>query len=73
MSCPKCASNGKLTKSTRIQVVTALVSTRPRSVILESLDKTGSEEIVRLATDPEQSDPMLVRVREAVGVVFDKK
>ena len=44
-----------------------------RSVILESLDKTGSEEIVRLATDPEQSDPMLIRVREVVGVVFDKK
>lgn len=36
------------------------------SVILESLDKVGSEEIVRLSTDPEQPDPMLVRV------VFDK-
>ena len=43
-----------------------------KSVILESLDKTGSEEMVRLSTDPEQPDPMLVRVREVVGVVFDK-
>ena len=43
-----------------------------KSVILESLDKTGSEEMVRLSTDPEQPGPMLVRVREVVGVVFDK-
>ena len=44
-----------------------------RSIILESLDKTGSEKIVRLSTDPGQSEPLLVRVREVVGVVFDKK
>ena len=43
-----------------------------RWVILESLDKTGSEEMVRLSTDPEQPGPMLVGVREVVGVVFDK-
>ncbi len=43
-----------------------------RWVILESLDKTGSEEMVRLSTDPEQLGPMLVGVREVVGVVFDK-
>ncbi len=43
-----------------------------RSVILESLDKTGSEEMVHLWTDLEQPGPMLVRVREVVGVVFDK-
>ena len=43
-----------------------------KSVILESLDKTESEEMVRLSTDPEQPGPMLVRVREVVGVVFDK-
>ena len=44
-----------------------------RSVILESLDKTGAEEILRLSTDREQRGRMLVRVREVVGVVFDKK
>ncbi len=44
-----------------------------KSVILESLDKTGSEEQVRLWTDSRQSGPMLVRVREVVGVVFDLK
>ncbi|MCY4419783.1 MAG: ATP-binding protein [Gammaproteobacteria bacterium] len=43
-----------------------------KSVILESLDKTGAEEMVRLSTDPEQPGPMLLRVREVVGVVFDK-
>lgn len=43
-----------------------------KSIILESLDKTGSEELVRLSTDPEQAGPTLVRVREVVGVVFDK-
>ena len=43
-----------------------------RSVILESLDKTGSEEMVRLSTNPERPGPMLVRIREVVGVVFDK-
>ena len=43
-----------------------------KSVILESLDKTGSEEMVRLSTDPEQAGPMLIRVREVVGVLFDK-
>lgn len=41
-------------------------------MILESLDKVGSEEIVRLSPDPEQPDPMLVRIREVVRVVFDK-
>lgn len=43
-----------------------------KSIILESLDKTGSEELVRLSADPEQAGPTLVRIREVVGVVFDK-
>ena len=43
-----------------------------KSVILESMDKTGFDEMVRLSTDPEQPGPMLVGVREVVGVVFDK-
>ena len=43
-----------------------------RWVILESLDKTGAEEMVRLSIDQEQLGPMLVGVREVVGVVFDK-
>lgn len=43
-----------------------------KSVILESLDKNGSEEMVRLSTDPEQPGAMLVRVREVVGVIFDR-
>ncbi len=43
-----------------------------KSIILESLDKTGFEAMVRLSTDPERPEPMLVRVREVVGVVFDK-
>ena len=43
-----------------------------KSVILLSMDKTGSDEMVRLSTDPEQPGPMLVGVREVVGVVFDK-
>ncbi len=43
-----------------------------KSVVLESLDKTGYEDIVRLSTDTEQPSPLLVRVREVVGVLFDK-
>ena len=42
------------------------------SVILESLDKTGSEGLILLSTDPGGSSPMLTRVREVVGVLFDK-
>ena len=43
-----------------------------QSVVLESLDKTGHEDIVRLSTDTNQSGPLLVRIREVVGVIFDK-
>ena len=43
-----------------------------RSVILESLDKTGSEGLILLSTDPGGSSPMLTGIREVVGVVFDK-
>ncbi len=41
------------------------------SVILESLDKTGSEGLIPLSTNSIESDPMLTRVREVVGVIFD--
>ena len=41
-------------------------------VILESLDKTGSEGLIRLSTNSLESGPMLTRIREVVGVVFDK-
>ncbi len=44
----------------------------PGSVVLESLDKSGSEGLVGLAIDPEKQGPRLMRVREVVGVVFDK-
>ena len=43
-----------------------------RSVILESLDKTGLEAPIHLSTDSEGTGPFLARVREVVGVVFDK-
>ena len=43
-----------------------------KSVILESMDKTGSEGLVRLSTDPEEPGPMLVGIREVVGVIFDR-
>ena len=42
------------------------------SVMLESLDKTGLEGPVLLSVDPEGSSPVLTRLREVVGVVFDK-
>ena len=43
-----------------------------RSVILESLDKSGSEAPVSLSTDPKRPGPLLARIREVVGVLFDK-
>ena len=43
-----------------------------KSVVLESLDKTGSEGPVLLSVDQEGSGPVLTRLREVVGVVFDK-
>ena len=43
-----------------------------RSVILESLDKTGLEPPIRMSTNSEGPGPSLARVREVVGVVFDK-
>ena len=42
------------------------------SVLLESLDKTGAEGLIRLSTIPEASDPTLTKIREVVGVIFDK-
>ena len=42
------------------------------SVVLESLDKTGAEGLILLSTNPGGSSPMLTRIREVVGVVFDK-
>ena len=44
----------------------------PRSVVLESLDKTGAEGLILLSTDPGGSGALLTRVREVVGVIFDK-
>ena len=43
------------------------------SVVLESLDKTGFEGLVRLSIDPSGQFPLLTRIREVVGVVFDKE
>ena len=43
-----------------------------RSVILESLDKTGSEAPIHLSTDPKKPGPLLARIREVVGVVFER-
>ena len=45
---------------------------KSRYVVLESLDKTGSESPILFSTDPEELGPKLTRVREVVGVVFDK-
>lgn len=44
----------------------------PGSVILESLDKTGLENLIHLSTDPERQSPALISVREVVGVIFEK-
>ena len=41
-------------------------------VFLESLDNTGTEGPIRLSTKPGESVPFLTRVREVVGVLFDK-
>ena len=43
-----------------------------QSVVLESLDKAGAEGLVVLSTDPGGPNPMLTRIREVVGVIFDK-
>ena len=43
-----------------------------KSVVLESLDKTGSEGPVLLSIGPAGPGPVLTRIREVVGVVFDK-
>ena len=42
------------------------------TVILESLDKTGSEGPIQVSVDPNGPAPALTRVREVVGVIFDK-
>ena len=43
-----------------------------KSVILESLDKTGSEGLIPLSTEPGGVTTLLTRVREVVGVIFDR-
>ena len=43
-----------------------------KSVILESLDKTGSEGLIPLSTEPRGANTLLTRVREVVGVIFDR-
>ena len=45
----------------------------PGAIALESLDKTGAEGLVVLSTDRGGSSPLLTRVREVVGVIFDKE
>ena len=42
------------------------------SVILESLDKTGSESPIQLSVGQDATGPALIGIREVVGVVFDK-
>ena len=44
----------------------------PRSVVLESLDNSGLEGPIILSVDSRGSGPQLTRVREVVGVIFDK-
>ncbi|MDE0626343.1 MAG: AAA family ATPase [Bryobacterales bacterium] len=44
-----------------------------RSVVLESLDKTGLEAAIFLSIGSQGSGPSMVRVREVVGVIFDKE
>ena len=44
----------------------------PSRVILESLDKSGSEGLISLSVDPNGPSPYLTSIREVVGVVFDK-
>ena len=44
----------------------------PKSIMLESLDKTGVEGLIRLSADSAGPDPVLTRIREVVGVIFDK-
>ena len=41
-------------------------------VVLESLDKTGSEGLIPLSVRSGGDDPKLKRIREVVGVVFDR-
>lgn len=42
-------------------------------VVLESLDKSGVEGVTRFSIGQEGPSPSLVRVREVVGIVFDKE
>lgn len=42
------------------------------SVVLESLDKTGSEGLIPLSVHSEGDVPKLKRIREVIGVVFDR-
>ena len=42
------------------------------SVVLESLDKTGSEGLIPLSVHSGDAGPKLQRIREVVGVVFDR-
>ena len=44
----------------------------PQSIMLESLDKTGAEGLIPLSTGSGRSDPALIRIREVVGVIFEK-
>ena len=44
----------------------------PSWVILESLDKSGSEGLISLSVNPNGPSPYLTSIREVVGVVFDK-
>ena len=43
-----------------------------RFVALESLDKTGAEGLILLSINREGTGPLLTRIREVVGVIFDK-
>ena len=49
-----------------------LRSVHPSRVILESLDKSGSEGLIPLSVDSKGPNPYLTSIREVVGVVFDK-
>ena len=44
----------------------------PSRVILESLDKSGSEGLIPLSVNPKGPSPHLTGIREVVGVIFDK-
>ena len=70
MSCPKSASNGKLTKSTRIQAVTALVSTRPRQ--LRTMVGRFSARISSLHRGARRREPGLSARPAAIEVLLQR-